>query len=240
MKRALWINLLIPSVLFTIFMAGCKPVADDDLLTGTNQANTVTDIDNNVYNTVAIGTQVWMVENLRTTRFNDGNAIKLVTSQNTWTNTTSAAYCWYNNEPQNKNIYGTLYNGYTITNKLCPVGWHVPSLTEINTLFNYVRNYYSAADRPEDIAGGMLKDRGTSLWGAGNLTYDWNTFGFKALPGGFRSYDFLYRNWKGYWWTTDKQYTNERTYFSFQSGAGNAAIQGSLLFTGYSVRCLKN
>ncbi len=91
-------------------------------------AQTVKDIEGNVYNTVAIGNQVWMAENLKTTRFNDGTAITLVTDNSAWEALTLAAYCFYGNDaPKYKNKYGALYNWFAVnTKKLCPVGWHIP------------------------------------------------------------------------------------------------------------------
>ncbi len=94
----------------------------------TQQGETVTDIDGNVYNEVTIGTQVWMVENLKTTQYNDGTAIPLVADNTAWSILTTGGYCWaYNDEATFKNTYGALYNWYTINTKLCPTGWHVPN-----------------------------------------------------------------------------------------------------------------
>jgi len=91
---------------------------------------TVTDADGNIYNTVTIGTQTWMVENLKVTKYNDGTAIPLVTDNTAWSNLTTPGYCWYNNDAAtNKNTYGGLYNFYTVnTGKLAPTGWHVPPM----------------------------------------------------------------------------------------------------------------
>src|SRR5665647_1584626 len=90
------------------------------------QAQTVKDIDGNVYHTVKIGTQVWMVENLKTTKYNDGTSIPNIIDGTTWSNLTTPGFCFYNNDAANKNIYGALYNWYTVnTGKLAPTGWHV-------------------------------------------------------------------------------------------------------------------
>ena len=95
------------------------------------QAQTVKDIDGNVYKTVTIGKQVWMMENLKTTKYNDGKTIPLVTDNTAWTDLTASEYCWYNNDIANKKVYGALYNWYTVnTNKLCPKGWHVSADAE--------------------------------------------------------------------------------------------------------------
>jgi hypothetical protein len=91
-------------------------------------AGTVTDIDGNVYQAVKIGNQVWTVENLRTTRYNDGTAIPYVTDNSAWANLTTPGYCYYfNDSTANADKYGVLYNWYTVnTGKLSPAGWHVP------------------------------------------------------------------------------------------------------------------
>jgi len=100
---------------------------------------TITDIDGNYYTTVTIGTQVWMVENLKTTKYNDGTGIPLVTDNTVWCNLSTPGYCWYNNdETTYKNPYGALYNWHTVhTGKLCPSGWHVPTDSEWITLTSY-------------------------------------------------------------------------------------------------------
>jgi hypothetical protein len=93
------------------------------------QTETVTDIDGNTYATIKNGNQIWMAENLKTTRLNDGTIIPLVANSKIWVKLTNPAYCWHNNnEKANKKQYGALYNWFAVeTNKLCPVGWHVPS-----------------------------------------------------------------------------------------------------------------
>lgn len=97
---------------------------------------TVTDIDGNVYNTVTIGTQIWMAENLKVTKYNDATPIPLITEDETWKFISTPAYCWYNNdEITYKKIFGALYSSYVLTNgKLCPTGWHLPTKTEWETL----------------------------------------------------------------------------------------------------------
>ena len=122
---------------------------------------TVTDIDGNVYHTVTIGTQTWMVENLKTTKYNDGTAIPLVTDSTAWLNLTTPGYCWYNNDAATyKNTYGALYNWFTVnTSKLAPSGWHVPTDAEWTTLITYLGG--------ETVAGGQMKSTGTIELGTG-------------------------------------------------------------------------
>jgi hypothetical protein len=93
------------------------------------QSDMVTDVDGNEYKTMKIRDQIWMTENLKTTRFNDGTPIPLVDNILKWQQIQLPAFCWYNNdEKTNKKSMGALYNWYAVeTGKLCPIGWHVPS-----------------------------------------------------------------------------------------------------------------
>lgn len=136
---------------------------------------TLVDADGYSYKTVAIGKQVWMAENLRTTRFNDLIEIPHVTGYLTWQSHSAPAYCYYDNDDDYKPVYGALYNWYAVeTGKLCPIGWHVPANAEWDTLFNFTGNNCA-----------QLKESGIKHWksdsGATNET------GFTAVPGGARS-----------------------------------------------------
>ena len=103
---------------------------------------TMTDQDGNVYKTITIGTQTWMAENLRTTKYRDGSNIPLVTSHASWLTLTTGAYCNYNNTTNCDTIssYGRLYNWFVTSDSrnIAPVGWHVPSEAEWQTLINYL------------------------------------------------------------------------------------------------------
>jgi len=142
---------------------------------------TVTDADGNVYHGVTIGAQVWTVENLKTTKYNDGTDIPLVTDGAAWDALdveTGGAYCWYNNDISNKDAYGAIYNFAAIkTGKLAPAGWHVPTMEEWQTLIDQLGG--------KDVAGGKLKEAGTTHWNSPNSDAT-NSSGFTALPGGFR------------------------------------------------------
>ena len=111
-----------------------------------SQPGIVKDVDGNLYTTIKIGTQVWMSENLKTTKYKDGTAIPLVTDNTAWSNLTAPGYCWYNNDAATyKSTYGALYNWYTVnTGNLCPAGWHEPTDAEWTTMENYlVANGYN-------------------------------------------------------------------------------------------------
>ena len=113
-----------------------------NLVNGGNNKLTVTDIDGNVYNTIRVGNQVWTIENLRVTHYNDGSPISKIPDKDTWEkhgNNSLGAYCYYNNNSAaNAEKYGVLYNWYAVnTDKLAPKGWHIPSIDELNEFINY-------------------------------------------------------------------------------------------------------
>jgi uncharacterized protein (TIGR02145 family) len=140
--------------------------------------NTVTDVEGNVYKTVTIAEQVWMAENLKTTKLRDGTPIQNVTPDESWKSLNTPAYCWYDNNMSNKNKYGALYNWFCVqSNLICPAGWHVPTFAEVEALYKFL------GGRPE--AGGKLKEAGTISWFPPNTGAS-NSTGFHALPGGFR------------------------------------------------------
>lgn len=190
------------------------------------------DIDGNIYKTVRIGNQEWFAENLRTTSYNNGTTIPLVSDNNVWTGLSTAAYCWYNNDQTTYgDTYGALYNWYTInTGKLCPTGWHVPTDAEWASLTDYVGG--------DSIAGTRLKT--TSGWSSdGNGT---DKYGFSALPGGYRSGNFGTFNpvgYYGYWWSTAEDASHAlRWYMGHDSGSVKNSY-GSKSH-GLSVRCVRD
>lgn len=178
-----------------ILSNNCKKDDNDILLT-------LKDKDGNVYQTVSIGTQVWMAENLKTTKYNDGTDIPLVTDNTAWSDLTTPGYCWYeNDQPTYAGIYGALYNWYVVeTGKLCPSGWHVPTDAEFTILTDYLGGL--------SIAGGKLKDNTVTYWESPNNDAT-NESGFTALPGGYRNPDgdYLSDEISGYFWSST-EYTS--------------------------------
>ncbi|MFN8236875.1 MAG: FISUMP domain-containing protein [Chitinophagales bacterium] len=194
--------------------------------------STVTDIDGNVYRTVRIGTQVWMAENLKTTRYNDGTAIPTGLSNSAWQNTTSGAYSVYNNDAANNTTYGKLYNWYAVnTGKLAPAGWHVPTNAEWNMLITYLGG---------DVAGGKLKS--TTLWNSPN-TGATNSSGFAGLPGGERRFEgtYDYIGESGYWWSST-YYVSGYAWFCRLDDDDSSVYRDSdaNMIVGQSVRCVKD
>jgi len=216
-------------VLSLILLTGCKKEKDIP--------ETVTDIDGNTYQTIVIGSQVWLVENLKTTKYNDGTAIPLVTGNTEWISLTSPGYCWYENDITYKETYGSLYNWYAVnTGKLCPEGWHVPSDAEWTKLTDFLGG--------ENIAGGKLKEAGTAHWDNPNAGAT-NESGFTALPGGFRGAQGTW-HYIGYWaeyWTSTSPFESVAYYRLMASDSEkvdngkNNAVQR---LCGESVRCLMN
>lgn len=204
------------------------------LVFGCKTKSFVKDIDGNVYTTTKIGTQEWTVENLKTTKFNDGSLIPLVTESTTWIQLYTPAYCWYNNDTTFKNPYGALYNWYTIKEgKLCPVGWHVPSAKEWATMINYLGGTI--------IAGGKLKEKGTKHWldinsGATNKS------GFNGLPGGYRYYggNFNDRAFYCFLWSSSITKMGESWALRLDWGSTVADTSSLPRGNGHSVRCIKN
>ena len=166
------------SFLFTVCNKENDPVIAPITFNPSITYASMTDQDGNIYKTVTIGAQIWMAENLKTTKYNDGTDIPLLTTNSEWSKTTSG-YCWYeNNIVKYKSTYGALYKWYTInTGNLCPIGWHVPSDSEWLTLINFTGS--------ELYAGRNLKEAGTTHWVCPEYGGD-NLYGFTALPGGWR------------------------------------------------------
>jgi len=206
-KKLFKFSLFIASI--SIVFSACKK--DDNGQSSSNPLNgkttamfnatitygTLTDIDGNVYKTVTIGTQTWMAENLRTTKYNDGTAIPIVTDNIAWVNLNTGAYCHYNNTINADTIatFGRLYNWYAVnTGRLAPDGWHLPTDEEWTTLITYLGG--------ESIGGGKLKEAGTMHWIYSNEAAT-NETGFTALAGGYRIFDgtFSYIGENGSWWS---------------------------------------
>jgi len=195
---------------------------------------TVTDIDGNVYNTVAIGTQVWMVENLKTTKYNDGTPIPLVTVGSTWINLTTGGYCWYNDSIAYGNTYGALYNWHAVNmGKLAPNGWHVPSDSEWTVLTSFLGGL--------TVAGGALKESGTTHWLSPN-TGATNSSGFSALPGGYRNNDgsFLAVVTNAYWWCSPASGALNSWYRDMAWNYAGVDRNDFNVPYGFSVRCVKD
>lgn len=228
-KKSIWLCYFIVTGLLLIFNNSCKKANEWS-------ADKVTDGDGNVYNTITIGTQVWMKENLKTTKYNDGTSIPFVAESSAWVSLNTPGYCWFNNDFANKETYGALYNWYTVnTCRLCPTGWHVPSDGEWTTLTTYLGGV--------SVAGGKLKETGTAHWLSPN-TGATNETGFTGLPGGYRIYNGIFQ-WsngvRGQWWSSTidiEGYILARGLLYNETNIEVGGWQPSA--TGMSIRCLKD
>jgi uncharacterized protein (TIGR02145 family) len=207
---------------------------------------TVTDIDGNVYQTVTIGTQVWMAENLKVTHYRNGEEIPNVTDGGIWQGLTTGAYCEYNNDVANVATYGRLYNWFAVNDgrNIAPAGWHVPSDAEWKQLEMYLGMSQAEADqngwRGTD-EGGKLKESGTTHWCSPN-TGATNSSGFTALPAGYRFHDGTYNNIGVaiIFWTSSElggDYEWTRILYCDYS---EVYRDGGLKESGFSVRCVKD
>lgn len=222
--------ILISAIVIVTFFSCTK---DNSNKNNTGSNGSLTDIDGNVYKTVTIGTQVWMAENLRTTTYRNGDHIPNITSGIAWGSLKTGAYCNYNNDTVISAIYGRLYNWYTVNDSrnIAPTGWHVPTDTEWSILTSFLEG--------ESVAGGKLKETGTSHWWSPNFGAT-NESGFTALPGGIRSSDGFYDlNANGFWWSTTEGSATQacdRGMDCNDSDVGRSFGYGKDL--GLSVRCV--
>jgi uncharacterized protein (TIGR02145 family) len=206
------------------------------LLAVVNIAQTqVLDVQGNVYNTVRIGKQVWMVENLKTTKYNDGTEIPQVRESELWQELESPSYCWYiNNQSTYGDTYGVLYNWFTVnTGQLCPKGWQVPTDEEWTELIDFINS--------EGTDGGKLKETGTTHWAEPNNGAT-NETGFTALPGGGRGINGSFNGVGsvGIWWSATEYDPNTAWGRSMFYNIGNVGKSNYGKKNGFSIRCLKD
>jgi uncharacterized protein (TIGR02145 family) len=197
----------------------------------------LSDVDDNVYKTVAIGTQIWMAENLRTTKYNDGTSIPIINNKDMWKQRTTPGFSWPNYDEGFKSSFGGMYNYYAVnTGKLCPSGWHVPNKEEY-TVMEYQLGGVA-------LAGGKLKETGTGHWRSPNVGAS-NESGFTALPSSF-----IYSEYGvmsplagsfGCWWLSGEYTTQKADVFGLQDDMGRVNTINTIDFqSGIPVRCIKN
>jgi uncharacterized protein (TIGR02145 family) len=202
-------------------------------LSGENLFDIVVDRDGNLYRTVRIDDLVWMNENLRTTKYNDGTNIPLVTDNAEWAGLTTPAYCWYGNAAANSLTavtLGALYNWHAVnTENLCPHGWRIPTEEEWNSLITYLSG--------ESVAGGKLKEAGTKFWLIPNNATNESNFG--ARPGGFRSFDgFESIGNSGFWWSSTEASADNAGSLGLINNLASSSWLDLSKKTGMSVRCV--
>ena len=250
------IHLFFP-VLFCLFLSMFIACEQPQLIDieGSEPFSKLKDTDGVEYVTVKIGTQTWMAENLRTTKYNDGKPIPMVTSNIDWKNLKTPGYCWYNNDSVFfRTKYGAMYNWYAISSgKLAPKGWRIPSDSDWSALENYLRansyNYNSSKtsnDFAKSLASKVYWSSSEVVGAVGNVDYPAlrNKTGFNAMPGGYRLEDGIFSNEGniGYWWTvTNNSNTISKAWYRYIYYDESAMGRNNFLKSrGYSIRCIKN
>ncbi|NLG17526.1 MAG: hypothetical protein GX556_09385 [Fibrobacter sp.] len=246
------------------------PESEDLTIKPAKSAGTVTDIDGNVYQTVKIGNQVWTVENLRTTKLNNGVEIAHVTDSSKWGNSnvnrtfvaTDTAplptngdpypqYCFYNNttDPDTIKRFGALYNWWAVnTGMLAPEGWRVPDTSDWNDLMSYL---YESSDGDTVLVAKALSagtDWNEEPGSIGDNKLANNSSGFAAVPVGYRTGTpmilFIRAGYDSYWWSSTDLYPSYKRYFAlynFKDGRPSASgISGHSPDFGFPVRLIKN
>ncbi len=256
------ISLLLLLSILTLALAGCKDDKEDHAPEEVND-NTVSDIDGNIYATIVVGEQIWLAENLRATRYRDGSNIEFVGGDTLeWQNNTTGAYAWHENNQENKDSYGALYNWFAINNTrgLCPAGWRVSTPEDWSSLLDYLHNEYGANNNDSvNPAGNMLKscrqvdspldgDCNTTIhprWEYHASHYGTDDLGFGALPGGDRLANgtFGRNGLYGHWWVHDPVNDTDTCasyrYMNFDQGRVFGGQNKDKKY-GLSVRCVKN
>jgi uncharacterized protein (TIGR02145 family) len=207
--------------------------------TTTASSQVVTDIDGNTYNTVQIGNQVWMSENLKVSRFKNGIEIPYILNNSEWAVLSTTAWCYYNHNENSS--YGYLYNYYAVNNSngLCPQDWRIPTSDDFNVLIVYLGGIIGYNTQGNNDISVKLKAQ--SGWGNFNDNGN-NLTGFNALPGGFRlssgtgygqSTEFREFGGIGQWWKFDG------SVFVLTNG-NRQGFSYNYLRNGNSVRCLRD
>lgn len=195
---------------------------------------TVTDIDGNVYKTVKIGNHEWMAENLKVTKFRNGEPIPFMTDSAAWTELKTGAYCNYSNKENLVATYGKLYNWYAVVDSrnICPTGWHIPSDDEWVVLESFLGG--------ENVAGGKMKLNDSTVWRAPN-TGATNESGFSAIPGGrqYHSAFYFLHEYGMYWAVTSEDDTYSWSRYLTYCSANLSRFHYKKYY-GLSVRCMKD
>ena len=191
-----------------------------------------------IANTVEIGEQEWMVENLNVNTFKNGDLIPEAKTRESWENAGKKgqpAWCYYENNPSNEDNYGKLYNWYAVNDKrgISPKGWHVPSDDEWQILINFLEG--------DKDAGGKMKESGIIYWKSPNTSAT-NKSGFSASPGGLRYIDGEYNDLgdDAYFWSSTEYSSDKAWYRIMGYHFSNVYHNYYNKRHGFSVRCIKD
>lgn len=211
----------------------------------------ITDIDGNLYNTVLIGSQCWMAENLKTTTYKNGTAIPNVTDANAWSSLTTGAYVWWDNDISWKGPYGALYNWYAVVdpNRLCLTGWHIPSDDEWTALTDFIGGTsppnggkLKSCHQVNSPLGGDCNTADHPRWEEHYIYYGTDDFGFSGLPGGYREFMGTFTNfgYSGNWWSATGYSPTNALNRSLGFSSGEVYRIGYSKGYGFSVRCIRD
>lgn len=226
MSHNLTVCLITLVAIIATVVSGCKKEKNDP--------EPVADIDGNVYKTVAIGSQVWFGENLKTTKYGNGDPIPEVTGETQWLNLTSGAYCRYDNNSANTPVYGLLYNWHAVkdSRNVCPTGWHVPTNNDWVTLVDFLGG--------ESVAGGKLKEEGTSHWLTTSAEVT-DYYSFTALPAGYRvGGTFQQPGYYAIFWSSTEEDATDGWILNLISSSIQSYLESAYKTDGLSVRCIKD
>jgi uncharacterized protein (TIGR02145 family) len=204
----------------------------------TKKYGSVTDVDGNIYETADIGTQVWMAENLKTTKYQNGDLIGTTTPITLdISDQITPKYHWDNYDGTESNVqtYGKLYTWYAVTDNrgVCPDGWHIPTEVDLEELTTFLGGI--------NEAGSKLKESGISHWISPRILAT-NESGFSALPGSDRDIhgNFQLNGFSSKFWTSQELDETKSIFWSL-SGNNNAVANANTdKGNGLSVRCVKD
>jgi len=252
---------LLSVLIYSLIVNAIYSQSDLKLLPGSSSPgvindSTVTDIDGNVYHTVTIGSQIWMIENLRTTHYRNGEVILNITIDSLWVDASIGAWCDYNNDTLNDSKFGKLYNYFAIedTRNLAPEGWHIPTATEWAILEDYLaiidfkQNEIKPENKKREIKRANLLAaptdwaKSTESGAIGSHRTLKNSTGFNGLPGGCRSANGTFKSItkSGYWWCVNTSDNNMVFSRSLSYDTNVLGLNLGFKVRGLSVRCIKD
>jgi uncharacterized protein (TIGR02145 family) len=220
---------------------GCNTKEDEEVIHDINFNPSITygkltDQDGKTYKTVTIGTQVWMAENLKTTKYRNGDPIPNVTNIDQWKFLTTGAYCNYDNNSKKVKRYGNLYNWYAVSDQrnIAPIGWHIPTNDEWETLISFLGGEFITYNK-------IIESQNNSIT---------NESGFTALLGGYRGkitfggaelgYNYAYEGMYGLWWSSNEFSSLMAWCRYINTISTDIKSATGYKYHGYSIRCIKD
>ena len=204
-------------------------------LTSCHDNMVIEDIDGNRYQTVWIGNNLWMAENLQTTHYSNGNPIPNIVQNTQWSNLEIGAWSYYKNQKDSKKTYGKLYNWFTVSDhrNVCPKGWHVATDEEWFALGSFLGG--------NKVAGDKMKTTGSNYWVKSDSSVT-NESRFSGLPSGLRfpSGEFGHHGYYGYWWSSSMSTSDLASGRYLYDNNSEIGIGSSLKSYGFCIRCVKN